>query len=71
MNKIIYRIGLLFFSLSIIFFVQRGIPLLDVLIKSLIVFVLSSILIGVVALVFTKATNQNSIQNEKNSSQNK
>lgn len=71
MNKIIYRIGLLFFSLSIIFFVQRGMPLLDVLIRSLIVFILSLLLIGSVALIFMKAINQNKIQNENNSSQNK
>ena len=71
MNKIIYRIGLLFFSLSIIFFVQRGMPFLDVLIRSLIVFILSLLLIGAVALIFMKAINQNKIQNENNSSQNK
>jgi len=71
MNKIIYRIGLLFFSLSIIFFVQRGMPLLDVLIRSLVVFILSLLLIGGVALIFMKAINQNKIQNENNSSQNK
>ncbi len=71
MNKIIYIIGLLLFSLSIIFFVQRGMTLIDVLIRSLIVFILSSILISAVALIFIKAINQNKFQNGNKSSQNK
>lgn len=53
---------MLSFFLSLVFFVQRGMPLLDVFFRSLIVFIAVTILAGVVALVFMKSLHQSEFQ---------
>lgn len=59
MNKILLQIGLLIFCFSLIFFSQRGMPLLDVLIKSFIVFITLTIILSLVILFILKMINKN------------
>lgn len=54
MNKIILNIGLLVFCFSIIFFSQRQMTLAEVVIKSFIVFVASTVILSVTAIVLAK-----------------
>ncbi len=54
MNKIILNIGLLVFCFSIIFFSQREMPIAEVLIKSFIVFISSTVILSVTAIVLVK-----------------
>jgi hypothetical protein len=65
MNKIILNIGLLSFFLSIIYFSQRGLSVEDVVIRSFAVFVILTILIGILALTFLKAINKTSQKKAK------
>ncbi|MBA4250809.1 MAG: hypothetical protein C0425_02105 [Chlorobiaceae bacterium] len=58
MNKIIMQFGLLVFFLSIVFFIQREIQIIEVLIRSAIVSVVLTIMITLLALAFIKAINK-------------
>ena len=58
MNKIIMQLGLLVFFLSIVFFIQREIQIIEVLIRSAIVSVVLTIMITLLALAFIKAINK-------------
>lgn len=58
MNKIVLQFGLLVFSLSIIFFSRIGLPIEQVLFKSFLVFLVTTILLSVVVLVFVRAINK-------------
>lgn len=60
MNKIVLQFGLLVFSLSIIFFSRIGLPLEQVLVKSFLVFLVTTILSSVVIIVFVRAINKES-----------
>ena len=58
MNKIVLNFGLLIFFLSMIFFVQLDYSLYDVILKSLIIFVVVTLITSVIVLVFIKAINK-------------
>ena len=58
MNKIVLQFGLLVFSLSIIFFSRIGLTLDQVLFKSFLVFLFTTISLSVVVLVFVRAINK-------------
>ncbi len=69
MNKVILNFGLLIFCFALIFFSQRGMPILDVLIKSSVVFVVLTIVVSVVTLFIirflSKSTTYNSADTKK------
>ena len=71
LQQIIIKTGLLFSTLAVIYFVQRGLPWKDVLLKSVVIFFVVSILVSVIALIFIKSTNQNSFRENNNLHQNK
>lgn len=69
MNKILLQIGLLFFFLSLIFFSQLGLPVIDVIVRSFIVFMAIMVMSSVLTLIFIKAVNkvaQEKVDLEKN-----
>lgn len=65
MNKIVLKIGLLIFCLSIVFFAQQGMPIQEVIIRSLIVFVFLTIMISIFVLVFMKSINHATLRKNK------
>lgn len=67
MNKIILNIGLLIFCFSIIFFSQREMALAEVLIKSFIVFISSTVILSVTAIVLIKLIQKTASQTNENS----
>lgn len=67
MNKIVLNIGLLIFCLSIIFFSQRQMPIVEVLYKSLMIFIISTIILSVGAYILMKTFESNE---EKNNNEN-
>ena len=58
MNKIVLQVGLLIFSLSLIYFGQRNISFIDVLVKSLVMFIGSTIALSIIAIVLMKSINK-------------
>ena len=54
MNKILLNFGLLIFCFAIIFFVQREMPLYEVLLNSVLVFVILMLVLGIMALSLLK-----------------
>ncbi|MBI5662694.1 MULTISPECIES: hypothetical protein [Ignavibacterium] len=67
MNKIILNIGLLIFCFSVIFFSQREMPLAEVIIKSFIVFISSTVILSVTAIVLVKLIQKTAINTNENS----
>ena len=65
MNKIILQFGLLVFALSIIFFSWLGMSITNLLFKSFVVFVATTVMLSIVTMVFIKAINKTSY-NKKN-----
>lgn len=70
MNKIIVQIGLLVFFISVIFFVQKNLAIQDVLIRSLVLFVASTIMLSLLYLVFVKSINKMAVSKRKSFSDN-
>jgi ABC-type amino acid transport system permease subunit len=66
MNKLVLNIGLLSFFLAIIYFSQRGLAIEDIVIRSFAVFVIITILLGILALLFLKAINKTSQKKSNN-----
>lgn len=66
MNKIVLNIGLLSFFLAIIYFSQRGMSMEDVIVRSFAVFIVLTILLGILALIFLKAINKTSQKKSEN-----
>ncbi len=66
MNKLVLNIGLLSFFLAIIYFSQRGLAIEDVVIRSFAVFVILTVLIGILALLFLKAINKTAQKKSNN-----
>lgn len=66
MNKLVLNIGLLVFCFSIIFFSQRQMPVTEVLLKSLIIFVVTTIVLSIGAYILMKTfeSNDDNSQNE-------
>lgn len=58
MNKIVLQVGLLVFSLSLIYFGQRNISFIDVLVKSFVMFVSSTTTLAVITIIFMKSINK-------------
>jgi membrane protein implicated in regulation of membrane protease activity len=58
MNKIVLNAGLLVFFISIIFFSQKGMALPDILLRSLVLFVVATIMLSILAIAFIKAINK-------------
>lgn len=67
MNKIILNIGLLIFCFSIIFFSQREMALAEVLMKSFTVFISSTVILSVTAIVLIKLIQKTTNQTNENS----
>lgn len=65
MNKIILHFGLLVFFLSVIFFSQRGMPLEDVILKSFVIFIVLTIMLNVVAIIFIRSINKTASDKNK------
>jgi hypothetical protein len=65
MNKIILHFGLLVFFLSIIFFSQRGMMLQDVILKSFVIFIVLTVILNVVAIIFIRSVNKTATEKNK------
>jgi len=64
MNKLVLNIGLMVFCFSIIFFSQRQLPVTEVLLKSLIIFVITTIVLSVGAYILVKSFESNDDNNQ-------
>ncbi len=64
MQKVIIQIGLLFFFLAVIFFAKMGLPLQDILLRSVVVFLALTILLSVVALIFVRLLHKTSFNDD-------
>ena len=58
MSKILLQLGLLFFFLSLIFFSQLGLPIVDVIVRSFIIFISVTVLLTIFTLIFIRAVNK-------------
>ncbi|HRI47116.1 MAG: hypothetical protein KF721_04310 [Ignavibacteriaceae bacterium] len=65
MNKIILHFGLLVFFLSVIFFSQRGMSLEDVLLKSFVIFIVLTVMLNIVAILFIRSVNKTASEKSK------
>lgn len=70
MNKIILHTGFLFFFISVIFFSQKGMAVEDILLRSLVVFVVFTIMLSVMAIMLVKSVNKAAINKRKSLSEN-
>ncbi|MGE5682183.1 MAG: hypothetical protein ACM34K_15050 [Bacillota bacterium] len=70
MNKIILHTGLLIFFISVIFFSQKGMALQDIFIRSMVVFVVSTIMLSILVLVFVRSINKTSLAKSKSITEN-
>ena len=59
------QFGLLVFSLSVIFFSRIGLPVLQVLTRSFIVFVATTFMLGIIVIVFVNAINKTSYKKKE------
>lgn len=64
MNKIVMNVGMLSFFLSVIFFSQMHLPLIDVIIRSFVVFLFLTSMLSVLAIVFIRSINKKSSEKE-------
>jgi len=58
MNKLILNFGLLVFCLSVIFFSRVGLPIQDVLFKSFLIFILLTVMLSIIVIIFIRAVNK-------------
>jgi hypothetical protein len=70
MNKIIVQIGLLVFFISVIFFSQKEMAIQDILVRSLVLFVASTIMLSLLYLVFVRSINKMAVSKRKSFSDN-
>lgn len=63
MNKLVLNIGLLIFCFSIIFFSQRQLPVTEILFKSLIIFIITTVLLSIGAYILIKSFESNDEDN--------
>lgn len=70
MNKIVFNIGLLIFFISVIFFSQKSLPIEVIIIRSLVIFLAATIMIGFMTILFIRAINKTAISRRKNISDN-
>ncbi len=62
MNKIVLQIGLLIFALSLIYFGQRNMEFIDVILKSFVMFIFSTLAIALITILFMKSINSASMK---------
>jgi ABC-type multidrug transport system permease subunit len=62
MNKIVLQTGLLIFSLSLIYFGQRNLEFTEVLLRSFIMFVASTLVLAIITLLLIKFINNVSVK---------
>ncbi|MDA3861791.1 MAG: hypothetical protein PF445_11265 [Melioribacteraceae bacterium] len=70
MNKIVMNVGMLFFFLSVIFFSQMNLSLIDILVRSFAVFIFLTSMLGILALVFIRSINKKSFAKGNDFSEN-
>ncbi len=70
MNKIVMNVGMLFFFLSIIFFSQMNLSLVDILIRSFAIFIFLTSMLGILALVLIRSINKKSFEKGNDFSEN-
>lgn len=64
MNKLVLNIGLLIFCFSIIFFSQRQLPVTEILFKSLIIFIITTVVLSIGAYILIKSFESNDEENQ-------
>ncbi|MHB1687334.1 MAG: hypothetical protein ACYCVH_08165 [Ignavibacteriaceae bacterium] len=70
MNKIILQFGLLTFFLSVIFFSRMGLSLTDLLFKSFIIFIATTVMLSIIVMIFIKAINKVSLDKKRDTTNN-
>lgn len=65
MNKIIFQIGLLIFTLSVIFFSRMEIAVEEILMKSFLVFFLLTFMLGLITILFMKSISKTTVEKSK------
>ncbi len=70
MNKIVMNVGMLFFFLSIIFFSQMNLSVVDVLIRSFAIFIFLTGMLAILALVVIRSINKRAFEKENDLSEN-
>ncbi len=70
MNRIVFNLGLLIFFLAIIFFSQREMPVLEVLIRSFTVFVFLTSMLAIMGIVLIRAINKKALTKKTDLSDN-
>lgn len=70
MYKIVIEIGLLIFFLSVIIFMQQGILLETVLFRSVVIFIVVTVMMSILFITFIRAINKSFLKKEKLSSNN-
>lgn len=58
MNKIVMQIGLLVLCIAIIFFAQRGLPVEQILLRSVVVFIFVTIMLSILAILIVKSVSK-------------
>jgi uncharacterized membrane protein len=70
MLKAIIQIGLLIFFLAVFFYTRMGMPVQDIFLRSIVLFLVATILITIAALIFFKSVNKISTGTEEEISDN-
>ena len=70
MNKIVLQFGILVFFLSVIFFSRMALPVQDVLFRSFLVFITTTVMVSIIVITFVKAVNKASYNKSKEISEN-
>jgi hypothetical protein len=70
MNKIVMNVGMLFFFLAVIFFSQMNLSLVDILVRSFVVFIFLTSMLGIIAIVFIRSINKKSFDKGNEFSEN-
>lgn len=70
MHKTIIQIGLLIFFLAVFFFTRMGMPIQDILLRSLVLFLAATILLSIIILIFYKSINKMSSNSDEDFSDN-
>jgi len=65
MNKIVVSFGLLMFFISIIIYSQQGLDIIDIFKRSFAIFMVVTVMFGILAILFIKAINQASLRKTK------
>lgn len=65
MNKIVIQIGLLIFTISLIFFSRLNLSVLEVVQNAFIVSIILTIMVAIVMLVFIRSVNKTVLERNK------